>query len=295
MRSDPSPRVCETPKHRAAPSLRRSDTAPNTLLPQQEHTPAKHILQPGTQTIIGDLDHLKRRQAESTRLRNERCAAHMGPGPALDYEQNVRHRAVSSISDGAALCAGAGLSEARTQQPAPPAPGAAAPSPAAATAYGGGAFELWRDALYAAQAQRRLSRKVRTYLTGARHGARASQDGLASVVAGADDGSKRHGEPFVTPNPGLQRPTPKQRPSQRPQSGDALRGRSGADLMSEAISMQSACNQGRSGADLMSEAISMQSACNQGRSGAASRSSHAELSAAEERRKWTRPRCPDGL
>ena len=97
----------------------------------------------------------------------------MGPAPALDYEQNVRHRAVSSISDGAALCAGAGLSEARTQQPAPPAPGAAAPSPAAATAYGGGAFELWRDALYAAQAQRRLSRKVRTYLTGARHGARA--------------------------------------------------------------------------------------------------------------------------
>jgi len=280
MRSDPVPRVCETPEHRADSSLRRSATAPNTLLPQQEHTPAKHILQPGTQTIIGDLDHLKRRQAESTRLRNERCAAHMGPAPALDYEQNVRHRAVSSISDGAALCAGAGAqpgsSEAsRTQRPAPPAPGTAAPSPAAATAYGGGAFELWRDALYAAQAQQRLSRKVRTYLTGARHGARASRDGLASVVAGADDGSKRHGEPFVTPNPGLQRPTPKQRPSQRPQSGDALRGRSGADLMSEAISMQSACNQGRSGA--------------------ASRASLAELSAAEERRKWTRPRYPDGL
>jgi hypothetical protein len=284
--------VCETPKHRAAPSLRRSDTAPNTLLPQQEHTPAKHILQPGTQTILGHLDHLKRRQAESTRLRNERCAAHMGPAPALDYEQNVRHRAVASTLEDAALCAGACAQPGSSGSSQTPASAAAAPSPAAATAYGGGAFELWRDAIYAAQAQRRLSRHVRTYLTGARHGARASRDGL---VAGADDDSKRHGEPFVTPNPELQRPTPKQRPSQRPQSGDALRGRSGADLMSEAISMQSACNQGRSGADLMSEAISMQSACNQGRSGAASRSSHAELSAAEERRKWTRPRCPDGL
>ena len=266
MRSDPVPRVCHRAQYAAATA---------------GATPAKHILQPGTQTIIGDLDHLKRHQAESTRLRNERCAAHMGPAPALDYEQNVRHRAVSSISDGAALCAGAGAqpgsSEAfsRTQRPAPPAPAAAAPTPAAATAYGGGAFELWRDALYAAQAQRCLSRKVRTYLTGARQGARASRDGLASVVAGADDGSKRHGEPFVTPNPGLQRPTPKQRPSQRPQSGDALRGRSGTHLMSEAISRQSVGNQGRSEV--------------------ASRASLAELSAAEDRRKWTRPRYPDGL
>ena len=246
-RSEVSEAVCETPKHRAAPSLR---AVPNTLLPQQEHTPAKHILQPGTQTILGDLDHLKRRQAESTRLRNERRAAHMGSAPALEYEQNVRHRAVASTSFGADLCAGAcaqpGLSEAsRTQRAAPPAPAAAAPAHAAATAYGDGAFELWRDAICAAQAQRRSSR--RTFLTGAR----ASRGGLASIVAGADDGSKRHGQPFMTLTPGLQRPTPKQ----RPQSGDALRGRSGA----------------------------------------ASRASHAELSAADEPKKWTRPRYPDGL
>ena len=250
MRSDASEPVYETPKHRAAPSLRRNATVPNTLLPQQEHTPAKHILQPGTQTILGDLDHLKRRQAESTRLRNERRAAHMGSAPALEYEQNVRHRAVASTSFGADLCAGAcaqpGLSEAsRTQRAAPPAPAAAAPAHAAATAYGDGAFELWRDAICAAQAQRRSSR--RTFLTGAR----ASRGGLASIVAGADDGSKRHGQPFMTLTPGLQRPTLKQ----RPQSGDALRGRSGA----------------------------------------ASRASHAELSAADEPKKWTRPRYPDGL